>query len=64
MTIFAVSGYLLPKFLVRHFIKARHRPKDSWLLARKIASVDRDTCIPMGARTTKDSWLERLQERG
>ena len=21
------------------------------------------TCIPMGVRTPKDSWLERLQER-
>ena len=28
-----------------------------------IASVDRDTCIPMGARTPKDSSLKRLQER-
>ena len=25
--------------------------------------MDRDTCIPMGARTPKDSSLERLQER-
>ena len=37
---------------------------DQKIVARKIASVDRDTCIPRGARKPNDSWLKRLQERG